>query len=207
MGVDVRSHRRWPACVLAVLFLGYAAGKAVYATRAELGFPGGPPVSAAETAGYFLDPATAQWFAAASGVLGACLVLLTVAPSGRGLPRTPMLLVLAVVLAALGYGTGVMIVDGFFGVGVGWRWYHGVLGVVVLALFLETVRAYAVRTRADGVGRDDRRDGRPLDRAEGLPEEHQPGGRGEDRVDTHEDAEEVRRHPAQREHVRQERHH
>ena len=150
MVVDLRRRRRWPAYTLASLFLGYAAGKAVFATQSRLGFPGGPPVSSAETAGYFLDPATAQWFAAASGVLGACLVLLTVSPSGRRLPRTPVLLVLAVVLAAVGYGTGVMIVDGFIGAGVGWRWYHGVLGVVVLALFLETVRSYAVRTRAHG---------------------------------------------------------
>lgn len=133
--------RRWPACALAVLFLGYALGKAVFAVQGRLGFPGGPPVSAAETEGYFLDPAPAQWLAAASGVLGACLVLATVL--GDRVPRTPLLFVLAVVLLAVGYGTGVMIVDGFVGVGVGWRWYHGVLGVVVLLLFLETVRSYA----------------------------------------------------------------
>jgi hypothetical protein len=207
MVVDLRKARRWPACVLAVLFLGYAVGKAVFATQARLGFPGGPPVSSAETAGYFLDPAAAQWFAAASGVLGACLVLVTVSPWSHRLPRTPVLLVLVAVLAAVGYGSGVMIVDGFFGAGVGWRWYHGILGVVVLGLFLETVRSHAVRARADGVRRDDRRDGGPLDRAQSLPEEHQPGRRRDDRVHAHEDAEEVGRHAAQREHVRQERHH
>lgn len=139
--------RRWPACALAVLFLGYAAGKAAFAVRGRLGFPGGPPVSAAETAGYFLDPATAQWFAAASGLVGACLVLLTVAPLGRRLPRTLMLLVLAGVLVTIGYGAGVMVVDGFVGVGVGWRWYHGVLGIVLLALVAETVRSYWLRDR------------------------------------------------------------
>ncbi len=139
--------RRWPACALAVLFLGYAAGKAVFAAQGRLGFPGGPPVSAAETAGYFLDPAPAQWFAAASGVLGAFLVLITISPWSARLPRTPTLLVLAVVLVAVGYGTGVMIVDGFFGVGVGWRWYHGVLGLVVLGLFLDTVLSHARRVR------------------------------------------------------------
>lgn len=190
-----------------MLFLGYAAGKAVFATRGRLGFPGGPPVSSAEAAGYFLDPAVAQWFAAASGVLGACLVLATVSPWARRLPRTPVLLVLAAVLAAVGYGTGVMIVDGFVGAGVGWRWYHGILGVVVLGLFLETMHSYAVRARADGVGRDDRRDGGPLDRVEALSEEDQPGGRGDDRVHAHEDAEEVGGHAPQREHVHQERHH
>ncbi|MFI7672299.1 hypothetical protein [Actinophytocola sp. NPDC049390] len=139
--------RRWPACVLAVLFLGYAVGKAVFAAQGRLGFPGGPPVSAAETGDYFLDPAPAQWFAAASGVVGACLVLLTVAPLGRRVPRTLMLLVLTVLLATIGYGAGVMIVDGFVGVGVGWRWYHGVLGVVVLALFAEATRSYRLRVR------------------------------------------------------------
>jgi hypothetical protein len=139
--------RRWPACALAVLFLGYAAGKAAFAIQGRLGFPGGPPVSAAETADYFLDPAPAQWFAAASGVLGACLVLLTVVPLGRRVPRTLMLIVLTGVLVTIGYGAGVMIVDGFVGVGVGWRWYHGVLGLVLLALFAETVRSYWMRDR------------------------------------------------------------
>lgn len=137
--------RRWPAVALAVVFLGYAVGKAVFAVQARLGFPGGPPVSVAESAGYFLDPALAQWFATASGVVGACLVLLTVAPLGLRVPRTPALIVLVVVLGAVGYGAGVMIVDGFVGVGVGWRWYHGVLGLVLLGLSLETVRSYATR--------------------------------------------------------------
>ncbi|MGP3929269.1 hypothetical protein [Nonomuraea sp. KM88] len=36
--------RRWPAYAVAGLFLGYAAGKAAFATQARLGFPGGPPV-------------------------------------------------------------------------------------------------------------------------------------------------------------------
>ena len=139
--------RRWPACALAVLFLGYAVGKAAFAVQGRLGFPGGPPVSAAETADYPLDPATAQWFAAVSGVVGACLVLLTVVPFGRRVPRTLMLLVLTGALVAIGYGAGVMIVDGFAGVGVGWRWYHGVLGLVLLALSGETVRSYHVSTR------------------------------------------------------------
>jgi hypothetical protein len=137
--------RRWPAVVLAVVFLGYAIGKAVFAVQARLGFPGGPPVSAAENTGYFLDPALAQWFAAASGVVGAWLVLLTVSPLGLRVPRTPALIVLVVLLGTVGYGAGVLIVDGFVGVGVGWRWYHGVLGLVLLGLSLETVRSYASR--------------------------------------------------------------
>ncbi len=147
MTSQLARSRRWPACVLAVLFLGYAAGKAVFAAQARLGFPGGPPVSAAETTGYFLDPALAQWFAAASGVLGAGLVFLTVSPLGHRVRRTLTLLVLAVLLVAVGYGAGVMIVDGFVGIGVGWRWYHGVLGFVVLGLFLEVVRSYAIQVR------------------------------------------------------------
>jgi hypothetical protein len=141
--------RRWPAAALAVLFLGYAAGKAAFAIQGRLGFPGGPPVTAAETADYFLEPAPAQWFAAASGVVGACLVLLTVAPLGRRIPRRLMLLVLAGVLVTIGYGAGVMIIDGFVGVGVGWRWYHGVLGLVMLTLVVETVRSYWLRDRRE----------------------------------------------------------
>ncbi|WP_205215318.1 hypothetical protein [Amycolatopsis albispora] len=139
--------RRWPACVLAALFLGYAVGKAAFAVQDRLGFPGGPPVSAAESSAYFLDAAVAQWFAAASGVLGAGLVLLTVVPTGRRVPRPLMLGVLGAVLLAIGYGAGIMVVDGFAGIGVGWRWYHGVLGLVLLGLTAETVRTYAVRTR------------------------------------------------------------
>jgi hypothetical protein len=124
--------RRWPAYAVAALFLGYAAGKAVFAAQARLGFPGGPPVSAAEAENYFLDPATAQWFATASGLAGACIALATVTPLGRKVPRALMLLVLAGMT---------------FAVGVGWRWYHGVLGLVVGALFVEMVRSYVMATR------------------------------------------------------------
>ncbi|MEO3783016.1 hypothetical protein ABGB12_06795 [Actinocorallia sp. B10E7] len=132
---------------MAILFLGYAAGKAAFALQARLGFPGGPPVTAAESEGYFLDAAAAQWSAAASGLLGACVVLATVTAPGRRVPRTLMLLLLGGMLLAVGGGAGIMIVDGFVGIGVGWQWYHGVLGLVVIGLFLETARSYAVSTR------------------------------------------------------------
>ncbi|MCG5212916.1 hypothetical protein [Streptosporangium sp. KLBMP 9127] len=145
--IDSTHRRRWPAYAVAVLFLGYATGKAAFASQARLGFPGGPPVSAAETAEYFLDPAIGQWFATASGVLGACVALATVTALGRRVPRTLMLIVLGGMVLAVGYGAGVMIVDGFIGVGVGWQWYHGVLGVVALGLFLEMFRSYAMETR------------------------------------------------------------
>ncbi|MEU0565468.1 hypothetical protein ABZ297_08770 [Nonomuraea sp. NPDC005983] len=145
--VDFARPRRWPAYAMAVLFLGYAVGKAAFALQARLGFPGGPPVSAAETEGYFLDAATAQWFATASGVLGACVAVATVTAVGRRVPRTLTLLVLVGMLLAVGGGAGIMIVDGFVGIGVGWRWYHAVLGMVVIGLFLEMVRSYAVVTR------------------------------------------------------------
>ncbi|WP_328417906.1 hypothetical protein OG470_30650 [Micromonospora sp. NBC_00389] len=139
--------RRWPAYAMAVLFLGYAAGKAAFALQARLGFPGGPPVSAAETEGYFMDAATAQWFATASGVMGACLAVATVTQLGRRVPRILMLLVLVGMLLAAGGGAAIMIVDGFVGIGVGWRWYHGILGVVVTGLFLAMIQSYAVATR------------------------------------------------------------
>ncbi|TDE33688.1 hypothetical protein E1295_37800 [Nonomuraea mesophila] len=138
--------RRWPAYAMAGLFLGYAAGKAVFAAQAKLGFPGGPPVSAAEAAGYFLDPAAAQWLAAATGVAGAGVVLLTVLPPGRRVPRRLMLPVLAVMALAVAGGGGIMALDGLIGIGVGWGWHHGLLGLAATGLFLETVRSYAIST-------------------------------------------------------------
>ncbi|MFI7444658.1 hypothetical protein [Nonomuraea indica] len=139
--------RRWPAYAVAVLFLGYAAGKAVFASQARLGFPGGPPVSAAETADYFLDPALGQWLAAATGVLAACVALATVTAPGRRVPRTLMLAVLTVMLLAGAGGAGIMILDGFVGIGVGWQWYHGVLGILVIWLLAAMTRSYATATR------------------------------------------------------------
>ncbi|MET7460518.1 hypothetical protein [Nonomuraea sp. NPDC005501] len=139
--------RRWPAYAMAVLFLGYAVGKAAFALQARLGFPGGPPVSAAETESYFLDAAAGQWLAAATGVLGACVAIATVTAPGRRVPRPLMLLVLAGMLLAVGGGGGIMILDGFVGIGVGWQWYHGVLGIVVIGLSLEMARSYTVATR------------------------------------------------------------
>ncbi|GLX10505.1 hypothetical protein [Microbispora sp. NBRC 16548] len=144
---DSAHPRRWPAYALAVLFLGYAAGKAAFALQDRLGFPGGPPVPASETQGYFMDAATAQWLATASGLMGACAALATVTPLGRKVPRTLMLFVLAVMLAAVGGGAGIMILDGFVGMGVGWKWYQGVLGIVVIGLFAEMCRSYARSTR------------------------------------------------------------
>ena len=142
--------RRWPAYAVAALFLFYAAGKAAFALQSRLGFPGGPVVSAAEHERYardFMDVATAQWIASASGVLGACLAIATVTAPGRRVPRTLMLLVLVGMLLAVGAGAVIMIVDGFVGIGVGWRWYHGILGVVMIGLLLEMIRSYAVTTR------------------------------------------------------------
>ncbi|WP_067170192.1 hypothetical protein [Microtetraspora niveoalba] len=145
--LDSAHPRRWPAYTLAVLFLGYAAGKAAFALQARLGFPGGPPVSAAEAQSYFMDAAVAQWLATASGMVGACVALATVTPPGRTVPRTLMLLVLAGMLLAVGGGAVIMIVDGFVGIGVGWEWYHGVLGIALIGLFVEMFRSYATATR------------------------------------------------------------
>ncbi|WP_344941178.1 hypothetical protein [Actinomadura miaoliensis] len=139
--------RRWPGYAVAVLFLGYAVGKAVFAVQARLGFPGGPPVSAAEQEHYFLDAATAQWLATATGVLGACVAIATVTPLARKVPRTLMLLVLAGMLLSVGGGASIMIVDGFVGIGVGWRWYHGLLGIVVIWLVIAMIRSYAAAVR------------------------------------------------------------
>ncbi|MGW4793217.1 hypothetical protein ACWEPC_12495 [Nonomuraea sp. NPDC004297] len=148
--VDLARPRRWPAYALAVLFLGYAAGKAAFALQSRLGFPGGPPVSDAETGDYFMAADTAQWLASASGVVGACLAVITVTAPGRRAPKALMVLVLGGMLPAVGGGAGIMIVDGFVGIGVGWQWYHGVAGIVVIGLFLEMVRSYAVVRHATG---------------------------------------------------------
>ncbi|MCW3819723.1 hypothetical protein ONA91_35340 [Micromonospora sp. DR5-3] len=145
--------RRWPAYAMAVLFLGYAAGKAVFALHAQLGFPGGPPVSAAEAERYardFMAPATAQWLATASGVVGAGLALATVTRLGRRVPRALMLLMLAGMFLAVAGGAGIMIADGFVGIGVGWRWYHGVLGLVVIGLQVAMFQSYMTVTRRRG---------------------------------------------------------
>ncbi|RJL34476.1 hypothetical protein [Bailinhaonella thermotolerans] len=144
---DSGGFRRWPAYAVAALFLAYAAGKAVYAARGLLGFPGGPPVSAGEEAAYFLDASVAQWLASASGVLGAGVAVATVTPRGRRAPRRPMLAALGVVLLAVLGGGGVMAVDAFAGLGVGWRWYHGLLGLAAIGLTLEMSRSYARATR------------------------------------------------------------
>ncbi len=58
-----------------------------------------------------------------------------------------MLLVLVGMLLAAGAGAGIMILDGFVGIGVGWRWYHRVLGIILIGLILAMVRSYAVATR------------------------------------------------------------
>ncbi|MFI6534511.1 hypothetical protein ACIBHY_18785 [Nonomuraea sp. NPDC050547] len=144
---------RWPAYTMTVLFLGYGAGKAVFAAQGKLGFPGGPVVPAEEYVAYARDVmnvTTAQWFAAANGLIGAALFLSTVTRVGRRVPRPLMLAGLGVAFLGVGAGMVVMIADGFFGLGVGWRWYHGVLGIVVLGLMAATVRSYARATRRAG---------------------------------------------------------
>ncbi|SCL65507.1 hypothetical protein GA0070606_4153 [Micromonospora citrea] len=135
---------------MAALFLAYAVGKAVFAAESRLGFPGGPVVSAAEHESYardVMDVATAQWSAAASGLLAACLAVATVTRPGRRVPRPLMLLVLVGMLLAGGSGALIMAVDGFVGIGVGWQWYHGLVGLVAIGLLLETIRSYAKSTR------------------------------------------------------------
>jgi hypothetical protein len=138
---------------MAVLFLGYAAGKAVFAVQDRLGFPGGPPVSATEAARYardYMAPATAQWLATASGVVGAGLALASVTSLGRRVPRALMLPVLIGMFLAVAAGAAIMMVDGFIGIGVGWRWYHGLLGLVVIGLQVAMIRSYLKAMRRRG---------------------------------------------------------
>jgi hypothetical protein len=142
--------RRWPAYALAVLLLGYAAGKAAFAAQGRLGFPGGPPVSAAEHERYartVMDVATTQWLAAATGLLGALLVIATVTRLGRRVPPLAMLLLLAGLLIGMGAGAATLIVDGFGGPGPGWSWHYGVVGVVLLGLLIATIHSHVRATR------------------------------------------------------------
>ncbi len=150
LGVMERHQVRWPAWVMAVLFLGYAAGKAVYAAQGRLGFPGGPAVPPGEYERYtseVMDVTTAQWAAVATGVLAAALVLLTVTRVGRRVPRPLMLAVLGCALLGVGAGAAIVAADGFIGLGVGWQWYHGVVMLAVTALLAATAWSYARATR------------------------------------------------------------
>jgi hypothetical protein len=54
---------------------------------------------------------------------------------------------LAGVLVAVGAGAGTMVLDGFIGLGVGWSWYHGIVGIVVIGLLVATIHSYVVATR------------------------------------------------------------
>jgi hypothetical protein len=144
---DLDRSRRWPAYAMALLMLGYAAGKAAFAVQARLGFPGGPPVS---TRDYFLDPALAQWMASASGVLGACIALATVT---AWVPRKVMLVALVLMTLCVLGGGGVMVLDGWIGLGVGWQWYHGVVGAVAIVLSVELFRSYVMGSRGALCGR------------------------------------------------------
>lgn len=149
-------QRRWPAYTTAAVFLGYALGKAVFAAQGRLGFPGGPVPSAAEHEHYaaeMMDVATMQWAGAATGLLAALIVLATVTDRGRAVPRPLLLALLTVALLAVGAGVGIILVDGFVGLGVGWQWYQGLLGVPVVVLLAATTWSYArapyVRARAN----------------------------------------------------------
>lgn len=150
MVVESERQLRWPAYAMAVMFFGYAAGKAAFAAQGRLGFPGGPVVPAGEYERYardVMDVSVAQWLACATGLLGAVLVVATVTSVGRRVPRVLMLLVLAGMLVAVGAGAAIVVVDGFVGLGVGWHWYHGVIGILVMGLLLATIISYVGATR------------------------------------------------------------
>ncbi|GAA4036716.1 hypothetical protein GCM10022247_73180 [Allokutzneria multivorans] len=93
----------------------------------------------------FRQSLTAQWFVCPSGVLGTCIAFATITTAARGVPRTVMLLAV---------GSGAVIVDAFIGIGVGWRWHHGILSLSVIALLVEMTWSCAHRLK---VGRPRRR--------------------------------------------------
>ncbi|MFG3257110.1 hypothetical protein [Streptomyces sp. NPDC048172] len=152
MNGESRRQVRWPGWAMAVLFLGYGLGKAVFAAQGKLGFPGGPVVPAEEYESYardMMDVSTAQWLAASNGLLGAALFLATVTGAGRRIPRVLMLGALSLTAVGVGAGMVVLIADGFVGFGVGWRWYHGLLGTAVLGLLAAALGSYIRAPRQD----------------------------------------------------------
>lgn len=139
------TRRALPAYVMVVLCLAYAAGKAVYAAQGRLGLPTGPVVSPEEHARYARDVmavSLAQWMACGTGLLGAAISLATVTRAGRRMPRPLMVLALLGLAVGAGAGAVVFVLDGFIGLGVGWQWPHGVLGIVALAALALMVRAW-----------------------------------------------------------------
>ena len=145
MGSESVPQPRWPARTLAALFLAYGLGKAVFAAQGRLGFPGGPVVPAEEYVTYardMMDVTTAQWLAASNGLLGALFFLAVTTPLVHRAPRLLVLPVLTLASLGIGAGMAVLVTDGFFGLGVGWRWYHGMLGLAVLSLEALAIRAY-----------------------------------------------------------------
>ncbi|MFF0744306.1 hypothetical protein ACFYVL_28300 [Streptomyces sp. NPDC004111] len=145
MGIDRTRQPRWPARALAALFLLYGLGKAVFAAQGKLGFPGGPTVPAEEYATYaadMMDVTAAQWLAASNGLAGALLFLVAASSMARRIPRPVLLPALAVASVGIGAGMVVLVADGLLGLGVGWRWYHALLGLTVLALLALALRSY-----------------------------------------------------------------
>ena len=144
---------RWPAYVMAVLSLGYALGKGLYAAQGRMGFPTGPVVSAAEHERYareVMDVALSQWMGCATGLLGAVISMATVTRAGRRVPRPVLLAGLLVLLAGVGAGAGVLVVDGFIGIGIGWRWFHGVVGLGTLVTLVLLTRSWIRATGDNG---------------------------------------------------------
>ncbi|SIO89910.1 hypothetical protein BQ8420_24005 [Nocardiopsis sp. JB363] len=130
---------------LVVAFLGYALGKAYYASQGRLGFPGGPdvpPEAYERPVSAVLGVAAEQWLAAATGLAGALLILAAVTEAGRRVPRPLMLLLLSGALLGVGAAAVAMAADAFLGMGPGWEWYHGLLGIVALVLMVATTVSY-----------------------------------------------------------------
>ncbi|GAA4426870.1 hypothetical protein GCM10023169_26140 [Georgenia halophila] len=171
MLIPRQQQTRWPALTMAVLFLGYAAGKAVYASQSRLGFPSGPVPTVADHAQYadaVMGVAAAQWSAAATGVVAAVVALATVTRVGRAVPRPLMLAALGLTALAFAAGAAVLVLDGFVGLGVGWQWRHGVFGVLALYVTVRMVVSYVQATRPAERHRGDERRGTPQRDASAL---------------------------------------
>ncbi|GAA3396992.1 hypothetical protein [Cryptosporangium minutisporangium] len=139
----------WPAALCATLFLGYAAGKAYYATQGRLGLPGGAtvPPEAYEQLGYVPQR---QWALAALGLVAALLAVATVVPRDGAVARwlPPRWLILTGLWGALvPLAAGVPFVvfrlatDGWSAVG------SALQSAVLAGLWLTMVLSYQRRTR------------------------------------------------------------
>lgn len=142
--VESMQPRRWPAYLMTVMLLGYALAKVVFAMQTRLGFPSGLPTAEHIV---LLKAEIAQRLVAGGAVIGAGLSLVSATKIGRRAPRTVMLPALALMALSVGAGAVVVVLDAFIDLGIGWRWYHGAVGLVAIGLCAALIHSYIKATQ------------------------------------------------------------